>query len=264
MLFFTEQSGVEREMWATGGCGARDRVVHAVRKSILEILKETGGATVAELAERLDMAPVSVRHHLDILQGDAVIRVGRVERNGAVGRPQQFYVLTADAATLFPDNFAALAAGLVRQLKDVLPPDQVQTAFQAIAHGIATEGDLESLRKLPLEMRLERVADFLNQRGYLARWEPVAPEAGGGYLLHKYNCPYAGISGEHRELCVMDQMLIDELVGQHCCRTRSVADNAKCCTYAVGSAAGEATCGAAVGSEGREFLVLRQTIELAA
>jgi predicted ArsR family transcriptional regulator len=238
--------------------------VHAVRKSILEILKETGGATVAELAERLDMAPVSVRHHLDILQGDALIRVGRVERNGAVGRPQQFYVLTADAATLFPDNFAALAAGLVRQLKDVLPPDQVQTAFQAIAHDIATESDLDSLRKLPLERRLERVADFLNQRGYLARWEPVALEAGGGYLLHKYNCPYAGISGEHRELCVMDQMLIDELVGQHCCRTRSVADNAKCCTYTVGSAAGEAACGSATSSEAREFLVIRQKIELAA
>jgi predicted ArsR family transcriptional regulator len=185
-----------------------------------------------------------------------MIRVGRVERNGAVGRPQQFYVLTAEAATLFPDNFAALAAGLVRQLKGILPPEQVQAAFQSIAHDIAAELDLHSLRQLPLEARLDRVADFLNQRGYLARWEPVAPEAGGGYVLHKYNCPYSGISGEHRELCMMDQMLIDELVGQHCCRTRSVADNAKCCTYAVGSAA--------VVEEPREFVVLRQQIELAA
>jgi predicted ArsR family transcriptional regulator len=100
------------------------------------------------------------------------------------------------------------------------------------------------------------VADFLNQRGYLARWEPVAAEAGGGYLLHKYNCPYAGISGEHRELCVMDQLLIDELVGQHCCRTRSVADNAKCCTYAVG--------GGAPAEERPEFVLIRQEIELAA
>lgn len=229
--------------------------MHAVRKNILEILKETGGATVAELAERLDMAPVSVRHHLDILQGDAMIRVGRVERNGAVGRPQQFYVLTAEAATLFPDNFAALAEGLVRQLKGILPPEQVQTAFQSIARDIAAECDLDSLRQLPLEKRLERVTDFLSQRGYLARWEPLALEAGGGYLLHKYNCPYAGIAGEHRELCMMDQMLIDLLVGQHCCRTRSVADNAKCCTYSVG--------GHAAPGERRELEVLRQEIELA-
>jgi predicted ArsR family transcriptional regulator len=247
--------------------GVRDLPVHAVRKSILEILKETGGATVAELAEKLDMAPVSVRHHLDILQGDALIRVGRVERNGAVGRPQQFYVLTADAATLFPDNFAALAAGLVRQLKSVLPPEQVQAAFQAIAHDIAIESDLQSMAQLPLERRLERVADFLNQRGYLARWEQVPEEAGGGYLLHKYNCPYAGVSGEHRELCAMDQLLIDELVGRHCCRTRSVADSAKCCTYTVGGIGQEVgQAGGQIGNkcEGHEFLVLRQTIELAA
>ncbi len=62
-------------------------IVHAVRKHILEILKETGGATVAELADRLEMAPVSVRHHLDILQGDGLICIGRVERTGSVGRP---------------------------------------------------------------------------------------------------------------------------------------------------------------------------------
>jgi predicted ArsR family transcriptional regulator len=196
-----------------------------------------------------------VLHPLAILQGDALIRVGRVERNGAVGRPQQFYVLTAEAAALFPDNFAALAEGLVRQLKNVLPPEQVQCAFQAIARDIAAESDLASMRRLPLEKRLERVADFLNERGYLARWEPVAEEAGGGYLLHKYNCPYAGISGEHRELCVMDQHLVDELVGQHCCRTRSVAENAKCCTYAVGG--GEAA------GEPLALTMVRQAIELA-
>jgi predicted ArsR family transcriptional regulator len=211
--------------------------VHTVRKSILEILKETGGATVAELADRLDMAPVSVRHHLDILQGDALIRVGRVERNGAVGRPQQFYVLTGEASALFPDNFAALAAGLVRQLKDVLPPEQVLCAFRSVAHDIARECDPATLQQLPIEARLERVTSFLNRRGYLARWESIAADEGGGYLLHKFNCPYSGVSSEHRELCMMDQMLIDELVGEHCCRTRSVADNARCCTYVIRNAA---------------------------
>ena len=72
--------------------------MHAVRKHILEILKERNGATVAELADCLEMAPVSVRHHLDILQGDNLICVERLERKGNVGRPQQVYALTADAS----------------------------------------------------------------------------------------------------------------------------------------------------------------------
>lgn len=207
--------------------------MHAVRKHILEILKETGGATVAELAERLEMAPVSVRHHLDILQGDNVIRVGRLERTGTVGRPQQFYVLTNEASELFPNNFAALAAGLVVQMKRMLPPEQVKVAFQAMARELATDSAPDQLAQLPIEERLERIATFLSERGYLARWEIDPTGAEGSYLLHKYNCPYSGVSGEHRELCLMDELLVNELVGHPCARTGSVADNNVCCTYRV-------------------------------
>lgn len=208
--------------------------MHSVRQTILEILKESGAATVADLAEQLDMAPVSVRHHLDILQGDNLIRVGRVERNGTVGRPQQSYVLTEEATSLFPNNFAALAAGLVRQMKQMMPPEMVKAAFQAVAHEIARPIDPEGLQQLPIEDRLDQIVAFLNDRGYLARWETNPAGDGDSYLLHKFNCPYRAVSGEHRELCTMDQLLINELVGNTCCRTRSVADDANCCTYEIG------------------------------
>jgi predicted ArsR family transcriptional regulator len=207
--------------------------VHTVRKHILQILKETEGATVSELAGHLDMAPVSVRHHLDILQGDNLLCVDRVERKGCVGRPQQVYVLTAEAARYFPNNFAALAGNLARQLKQVLPPEQVRCAFQAMAHEIASEIDLTALEGQTMEARLTLITEFLNERGYLARWEEANSGSDDGYLLHKCNCPYAGVSGQHRELCVMDQALIDELVGGSCVRTQSMVDNSHCCTYHI-------------------------------
>ena len=206
--------------------------MHAVRKHILEILKERNGATVAELAESLNMAPVSVRHHLDILQGDNLISVDRLERKGNVGRPQQIYALTNDANEHFPDNFAALAAGLVRQLKKVLPPEQVEAAFHAMAQDFA--GKIQpALANLTVEERLERVTHFLNERGYLSRWEVDESTGDGSFLLHKCNCPYAGVSDEHNELCVMDQALINELMGESCHRIQSMANDARCCTYRV-------------------------------
>jgi predicted ArsR family transcriptional regulator len=207
--------------------------VHSVRKHILQILKESEGSTVAELAEKLGMAPVSVRHHLDILQGDNLICVERVERKGYVGRPQQVYALTPEASDYFPNNFAALAGNLARQLKQVLPPEQVRCAFRAMAHEIAGELDPRQLQDAPLETRLERVTEFLNERGYLAHWESATADPEDGYLLHKCNCPYAGVSAEHRELCLMDQALIDELVGQPCVRTHSMIENDHCCTYRI-------------------------------
>jgi predicted ArsR family transcriptional regulator len=206
--------------------------LHAVRKHILEILKEREGATVAELAESLHMAPVSVRHHLDILQGDNLISVDRLERKGNVGRPQQIYALTNDANEHFPDNFAALASGLVRQLKRVLPPEQVEAAFKSLAEDFA--GKIQpTLADLSVEERLERVTSFLNERGYLARWEVDESDEDGGFLLHKCNCPYAGVSDEHNELCLMDQALINELMGESCQRIQSMAKDARCCTYRV-------------------------------
>jgi len=203
----------------------------------LELLKERNGATVAELAESLNMAPVSVRHHLDILQGDNLISVERLERKGNVGRPQQVYALTQVANEHFPDNFAALAAGLVRQLKRVLPPDEVEAAFKSLAQDFAATMQ-PTVVGLPVEERLEAVAHFLNERGYLARWEMNGGGDDGGYLLHKCNCPYAGVSDEHNELCLMYQALINELMGESCQRVQSMAADARCCTYRVAGPAG--------------------------
>jgi predicted ArsR family transcriptional regulator len=222
--------------------------VHAVRKHILEILKEqNSGATVAELAEHLEMAPVSVRHHLDILQGDNLIYVDRLERKGNVGRPQQIYALTEEATAYFPNNFAALAGKLVEQIKQMLPPEQVPCAFRAMAQEMAAE--CEGLHEgMAVEERLEHITAFLTARGYLARWEEVVtdlpavtdggtPKNGctGEFLLHKYNCPYVGVSSEHRELCLMDQTLINELTGCSCERVASLAEGSSCCTYRVAS-----------------------------
>jgi predicted ArsR family transcriptional regulator len=227
----------------------RQLVVHTVRKSILEILKEERhGATVAELAERLAMAPVSVRHHLDILQGDNLICVQRLERKGSVGRPQQIYTLTAEAGCYFPNNFAGLADKLVTQIKQILPPDQVPAAFRSIARQIAAEfsgtGGVDSRMTgdtagapVATEVHLTQITEFLSERGYLARWEPDPDGADGDYLLHKYNCPYAGVSAEHRELCAMDQTLVNELFATPCQRSESMVDGAHCCTYRITNAA---------------------------
>ena len=210
--------------------------MHVVRQQILEILKEGSGATVSELAEGLGMAAVSVRHHLDILQGDNMICVARLERKGNVGRPQKIYGLTNQAEEHFPDNFASLAESLVRQIKSVLPPEQVQCAFQSIASEMAGQLNRTKLESSSMPERLDMITEFLTQRGYLARWER-AEEDEGLFLLHKYNCPYSGVSADHQELCMMDQALVDELIGEPTHRTQSMITSGHCCTYQIDACA---------------------------
>lgn len=216
--------------------GQVNKLVQSVRRHILEILKRRKSATVSELARQLDMAPVSVRYHLDILQGDNLIEVSKVRREGNVGRPKQLYALTKEADEHFPDNFAPLTAGLVDQMKKALAPDQVEAAFCALAREMAGEFSLEEPGCSCFEERLGSVAEFLNERGYLARWEKEADQEGPDderYLLHTFNCPYAGVSQEHRELCQMDLTLVGELLGQPCERVDSLAEEGDCCTYRI-------------------------------
>ena len=74
-----------------------------------------------------------------------------------------------------------------------------------------------------------RVVDFLNERGYFARWEEEP--SGQSALLHTSNCPYAGVAEHHRELCAMDLELMQNLTGKPCERVFSLAENGNACTY---------------------------------
>lgn len=201
--------------------------MQTVRNQILEILKQRGQATVGELAEDLGMAPVSVRYHLDILQGDRLIASAKLRREGTVGRPKQVYSLTEEADEHFPDNFVPLTVGIVRQMKQLLPSEKVEEAFAALAEEMAQPLVQESPAEEALEERMKRVVSFLNERGYLARWDPEKRR------LHTHHCPYAGVAAEHRELCCMDLALMESLTGQPCERVRAIADDEQCCSYQI-------------------------------
>lgn len=202
------------------------------RLRILEILKEQGDLTVAEMARQLGMAPVSVRHHLDVLQGEQLICSPSVRRRGTVGRPRQIYALTEAANAYFPRNHGILAGKLLEEMKGVLSPGELQALFERLADSMAAEA-----RPLPadatMKQRVERAVEFLNEKGYLARYELVD----GQYMLYTLNCPYQGIAEQHRELCGMDKRLLDRLIGASPTVVTRMSEGACNCAYRVDGAA---------------------------
>jgi predicted ArsR family transcriptional regulator len=193
-------------------------------------MKEQGDVTVAELARKLAMAPVSVRHHLDVLQGENLICSPRVRRRGTVGRPVQVYALTEAANAYFPRNHQSLAMRMLDELKALLPADQVQGMLERMADGEARQAPV-----LPddatLEQRVELTVEFLNQRGYLARYERHDEV----FTLYTLNCPYSGVSEQHRELCAMDLRLISTLLGTPPVPINRLAEGGCRCAYRVGA-----------------------------
>lgn len=204
-------------------------------------MKEQGDVTVAELARKLDMAPVSVRHHLDVLQGENLICSPRVRRRGTVGRPLQVYALTEAANAHFPRNHESLAMRMLDEIKGLLPAEQLQSMLERMADSEARQAP-----PLPddatLEQRVELTVDFLNQRGYLARYE----RHNEAFVLYTLNCPYSGVSEQHRELCAMDLRLISTLLGAPPVPVNRLADGDCRCAYRIGASSSDSNLAAAL------------------
>lgn len=182
--------------------------MQSTRQEILEILREEKQATVEDLAQRLELTPMTIRHHLNVLQAQNLVVASKVRRSQKVGRPRLVYTLTQAADDLFPHNYAKLAQYLVSEVKETVGHGEVEAIFRRVADRIAREAP-PVLEGQSFEDRLDQVVDFLARQGFIARWDKVDE----GYTLTNINCPYRHVSREHGELCIMDTELISQLLG---------------------------------------------------
>ena len=181
--------------------------MQSTRQEILEILKEERQATVEDLAARLDLTPMTIRHHLNVLQAQNLVVASKVRRSQKVGRPRLVYTLTEAADDLFPHGYGKLAHHLVSEVKDTLGTQEALAIFRRVADRIANEAPAP-VEGQTFEERLEQVGSFLEDLGFILRWE----KGDEGYVLTNINCPYREVSRRHGELCIMDTELIGQLL----------------------------------------------------
>lgn len=197
------------------------------RWAILNLLKERGQATVEELAEALGLAPITVRHHLAILEKDNLI-ASSTERGG-VGRPYYIYQLTSEAEELFPKRYHLLAERLLAELKDMADGAQLQGALERIAKDIAGRFPAGEFEAKSIPEKLNVLVDLLAEEGFLVRWHRVGDE----YVLKEYSCPYYYVSQRHPEVCHLDLHLISSLLNANVERRTCMVHGDEACTYRI-------------------------------
>ncbi len=202
--------------------------MQATRQRILEILKERGTATVEELGAELDLTPVTIRHHLDILRSEGLVQAPKVKRRDAPGRPQHIYALTDAADEYFPKNYAGFADLMLHEIRERVEPRELDSILRNMANRMVTQAP-NALPGESTSQRMERVVRYLTGKGYNADWQPVE----GGYLLRTHNCPYHDISKDHVEPCVMDMAMISQLLGQTPQRLDWMAGGNNACAYLI-------------------------------
>jgi predicted ArsR family transcriptional regulator len=200
--------------------------MQSTRQEILSILREERQATVEDLAESLELTPMTIRHHLNVLQAQNLVVATKVRRSKKVGRPRLVYTLTDAADELFPHGYGELARRLVSEVKETVGEEELKTIFRRMAADLAAEAP-PAEKGQSFEERLDQVSDFLQEHGFLSRWE----ETDEGYVLTNVNCPYRRVSREHGEVCIMDSELLDRLLGVEPRRVESMRSGDACCSF---------------------------------
>lgn len=200
--------------------------MQSTRQEILEILKEEGQATVEDLAERLELTPMTIRHHLNVLQAQNLVMTSKVRRLQKVGRPRLVYTLTDAADELFPQNYGNLARLIVGEVKETVGLEETEAILRRVAERLAEEAPPFTPDQTFGE-RVAQVADFMEEQGFLTRWE----ETDEGYVLTNINCPYRRVTREHGEVCIMDTELLNRLLGVEPKRLGSRRDEDAPCSF---------------------------------
>ena len=198
----------------------------STRERVLHTLLTNQRCTINELAEAVDINPISVRHHITRLQAEGLVDSAE-ERHG-VGRPRRIYFLTEDGMEQFPTRYLRLTLRLLEQLKETLPQPLVDRLFTQMARDLAAEHESE-LAGLSMEQRLDLVKQMLTNEGFMVDWT----REGDHYQIREANCPYYHIGQNYPEVCSVDQTIISTVLSVPAEKIKCMLQGDNYCTYII-------------------------------
>ena len=183
--------------------------MQTTRERILNILKERRQATVVDLSRELGLTAVTVRHHLGVLRGEDLVAEPVARHRSTPGRPQYVYALASRANAVFPKKYDRLASLLLSEVRARLSPEEIQQVLERVGERIASQAPVSD--EGDFEARLVSAVRYLNEQGYMARWERSADDS---YLVHVANCLYENVVRQDDAVCTIGTTLLARLLGR--------------------------------------------------
>jgi len=194
---------------------------------IVEYLQRHASATIKELEQVLGITSTAVRQHLSGLQA-----AGYVERsivNAGVGRPYHAYAATDESRKLFDCHCDDLALTMLEEMFEMVGPDNISHLLKRVSGRLANRyaGAVKS------PVLLNRVQEMAGVLGGLGVLTDVLPQDSDTIILKTYNCPYHELAQEHRQVCDMDQEMMQQVLGHDVALNDCIMDGDGGCSFIV-------------------------------
>ena len=205
------------------------------RRAIVKLLKSDGPLGSAQLAERLGLTAMAVRHHLYVLEEEGL--VAAEERPVPIGRPAKHWRLTREADRFFPEAYAELSVALVDAMRDTFGDEGLNRVLVSRCARQRSEYAKRIRPADPLEKKLKELARVRTEEGYMAE---VRPEGGGSYLLVENHCPICAAANACQGFCSTELDLFRSVLGAgvEVGRVEHIVSGDRRCAYRVTPVAG--------------------------
>lgn len=180
------------------------------RRAILLTLKREGPATIARLADELQLTGEAVRQQLLQLQREGWIeaKMAREQERGRTGRPATRYNLTEAGDHLFPKNYDLLNVAMIDAVANELGHDAAVRVLRRVTDErvSAAEG---KVRGRNLEERVTALKSLYFESDPYMDVEP----ADDGFYLVERNCPFYNTAMRRPILCNVSINALTRLLG---------------------------------------------------
>ena len=200
---------------------------------ILEYLQRNPSATIKDFEVLLGVTTTAVRQHLNALQASGYL--DRREERSGVGRPHYIYVATDAARELFACRCDVLALTMLQEMYEVVGAEQMGTLLLRVGVRLADQYT-ESVKATGLQHRVEEMAGALGRQGVLTDVSVGESNTAGEsntIALKMYNCPYHDLAIEHREICEMDQLMLQQVLGAEVSLDDCIMDGHASCSFEI-------------------------------
>lgn len=197
------------------------------RHRIIDFLNKHTASSAEEISNALCMTKENIQYHLKRLGSDGLIEIDTKKKIGDIirGRPTNYYHLSAH---YYPSDVLHLADCLLYQFsfQNASANDQ-HLRMSGLAHLMFKPVGCSNLSQT-LQLAIKK----LNDHHYQASWEARL----SGPRIYFRNCPYAALLEDHPELCYLDKLILETLIGKSSRQiARVVFDDVirLCCVFEV-------------------------------
>jgi radical SAM protein with 4Fe4S-binding SPASM domain len=200
----------------------------SVAERLLLLLKTRGELQASDAGNILGTTGEAARQQFVKLAKEGLVEAKSISQG--VGRPAQFWQLTALGHARFPNAHADLTVQLLTLIRSSLGDqaldtliagreEQTRDAYQQAMTGATT-----------LEERLQRLTAIRTREGYMADWQQ---EEDGSFLLVENHCPICAAATTCQGFCRAEREVFSATLEANVERTEHILQGARRCAYRI-------------------------------